>query len=256
MPSRDHAPLGAPCWIDLMTSDTTRSRSFYADLFGWTPEAQSDEFGGYFMFTRNGVPVAGGMPAQANSGPDVWSIYLASDDAQKTVERAAAGDAQIYAPPIAIADLGTMAVIADPSGATIGIWQPGTFAGLTALGEAGTASWFELQTRDYDRATGFYRDVFGWDTQTMSDTPDFRYTIDVNGEDQLAGIMDASSTLSDGVASHWSVYFGVDDTDAAVAKAISLGGAVVTAAADSPYGRLAELSDPTGAQFRIIAANR
>ncbi|MDQ6614274.1 MAG: VOC family protein, partial [Actinomycetota bacterium] len=38
MPTRDTAPIGAPCWVDLMTSDTERSRAFYCELFGWTAE--------------------------------------------------------------------------------------------------------------------------------------------------------------------------------------------------------------------------
>ena len=36
-----------------------------------------------------------------------------------------------------------------------------------------------------------HREVFGWDTHAMSDTPEFRYTTLGEGESQLAGIMDA-----------------------------------------------------------------
>ena len=50
MPARESAPVGAPCWIDLMTSDTQRSREFYGELFGWDAEEPNAEFGGY----RNG----------------------------------------------------------------------------------------------------------------------------------------------------------------------------------------------------------
>jgi predicted enzyme related to lactoylglutathione lyase len=51
------------------------------------------------------------------------------------------------------------------------------------------------------------------------------------------------------------VYFGVEDTDAALAKIVDLGGSVLTAAQDSPYGRLATAADPTGARFKLVAAN-
>lgn len=47
MPTRDETPFGAPCWIDLYTSDPDASRSFYGDLFGWTSEDAGEEFGGY-----------------------------------------------------------------------------------------------------------------------------------------------------------------------------------------------------------------
>ena len=56
MTTRDSAPIGAPCWADLWTSDVEGSRRFYSELFGWEANEPSPEFGGYFMFTRNGVP--------------------------------------------------------------------------------------------------------------------------------------------------------------------------------------------------------
>jgi predicted enzyme related to lactoylglutathione lyase len=51
------------------------------------------------------------------------------------------------------------------------------------------------------------------------------------------------------------VYFGVEDTDAALVKIVDLGGSVLMAAEDTPYGRLAAVADPTGAQFKLVAAN-
>ncbi len=67
MPTRDRAPIGAPCWVDLMTSDTESSRTFYGQLFGWTAEDPNPEFGGYFNFTKDGVRVAGCMPSQPDT---------------------------------------------------------------------------------------------------------------------------------------------------------------------------------------------
>ena len=117
--------------------------------------------------------------------------------------------------------------VTDAGGAAIGVWQPGLHQGFGVLGEPGTPSWFELHTRDYDAAVAFYRDVFGWDTHAVSDTPEFRYTTLADGDGWLAGIMDASGFLPDGVPAHWSVYFGVEDTDAALAKIVDLGGSIV-----------------------------
>jgi predicted enzyme related to lactoylglutathione lyase len=112
-----------------------------------------------------------------------------------------------------------------------------------------------LHTRDYDASVAFYRTVFKWDTHAVSDVPEFRYTTLGEGDGQLAGIMDASSFLPDGVPAHWSIYFGVDDTDAALAKIVELGGSIVQPAEDTPYGRLATAADPTGALFKLVAGS-
>jgi predicted enzyme related to lactoylglutathione lyase len=239
-----------------MTSDTARSRAFYCELFGWTAEEPAEEFGGYFSFRKDGVRVAGCMAAQAGEdGPDVWSVYLASDDAGKTVDAAGASGGQVKVPASPVGDLGTMAFVTDPGGAAIGVWQPGLHQGFGILTEPGAPSWFELHTCDYDSSVAFYRNVFRWDTQVVSDTPEFRYTTLGHGEGGLAGIMDASGFLPDGVPARWSVYFGVEGADIALARIVDLGGSVVAAAEDTPYGRLATAADPTGAEFKLVAPN-
>jgi predicted enzyme related to lactoylglutathione lyase len=255
--TRDSAPIGAPCWVDLTSSDPARARDFYCSLFGWGAEDPNPDFGGYFNFTQQGTRVAGGMASQPGSPVhDVWSVYLATDDAAKTVDAAVASGGQAIVTPMPVGDLGTMAVVLDSSGAGIGMWQPGQHPGFVRVYEPGAPSWFELYTRDYRGAVAFYRQVFRWDTQEASDTPEFRYTTLSHGEEQLAGIMDASSFLPEGSPAQWMVYFGVEDTDAALATVTKLGGTVVRPAEDTPYGRLAEVRDPLGAGFKLIAANQ
>ena len=99
MPKRDAAPIGAPCWIDLFTSDPDRSRAFYGELFGWTSEDAGPEYGGYINFSKDGVLVAGCMRNDGSAGtPDVWSVYLAIDDAEATVDAATAHGGQVIVP--------------------------------------------------------------------------------------------------------------------------------------------------------------
>ena len=256
MPKRDEAPTGAPCWVDLMTSDPDRSRAFYGELFGWTSDDAGPEYGGYINFAKDGLRVAGAMRNDGTSGmPDVWNVYLASQDAAVTVDDAASNGGQVIVSAMAVGQLGTMAVVTDAGHATIGVWEPREHKGFGVFGENGTPAWFELHTRDYDAAVDFYRKVFHWDAHAMSDSPELRYTTLGQGDGQLAGIMDASASLPDAVPAHWSIYFGVGDADAALGQIVELGGAVVTATEDTPYGRLATASDPTGAQFKLVANN-
>ncbi|MGH8990308.1 MAG: VOC family protein [Acidimicrobiia bacterium] len=254
MPTRDSAPLGAPCWIDLFTSDTEKAKTFYGELLGWTAEAAGPEFHGYLTFSRDGVPVAGGMHNDGtHNTPDAWSVYLASADAKATVDAAQAAGGSVIVPAMDVGELGTMAVVIDAGQAAVGIWQPGLHKGFGLIDEPGTPAWFQLNSRDYDPSVAFYRTVFGWDTHVMSDTPEFRYTTLGEGDAALAGIMDATGFLPEGVPPHWSVIFRVDDADAALAKVTELGGSIVKPAEDTPYGRLAQAADNTGAQFGIVA---
>jgi hypothetical protein len=124
------------------------------------------------------------------------------------------------------------------------------------LEEPGAPSWFELFTSDHAAAVAFYGSVFRWETKVEGDTDEFRYTTMRNpdGEGELAGIMDASSFLPEGATSRWSIYWHVDDADATVAKITALGGTVVADAQDTPYGRLATVADPAGAEFKLRQA--
>ncbi len=250
---REAAPVGAPCWIDLFSSDTDKVRAFYGELFGWTSESAGAEYGGYINFAKDGVAVAGCMANDGSAGtPDTWSVYLATEDAKATDEAVLAHGGQVHLPAMDVMDLGAMTVVADPGQAAVGAWQPGQHKGFGVLNEPGAPAWFELLTRDYAQSVAFYQDVFGWDTHVAGDTDEFRYSTLGQGDDAKAGIMDASAFLPEGAPAHWSIYFNVADVDATMATAVELGGTIVEPAMDTPFGRMARLADPTGAQFKLI----
>jgi predicted enzyme related to lactoylglutathione lyase len=254
VPLRDSAPVGAPCWVDLLTSEPEKCGAFYGQLFGWTAESSGEEFGGYINYSKDGHMVAGAMKNDGEMGiPDHWNVYLATPDARATVEAAEAKGGQAMMPAMDVGELGTMAVVSDAGQAAIGIWQPGLHKGFGILNEPGTPNWFELHTRDYDASVRFYQDVFQWDAHVMSDTPEFRYTTLGEGDGALAGIMDASAFLPDGVPANWQIYFGVEDADKALAEVANLGGSVVTPGEDTPFGRLAQAADPTGSLFKVVS---
>lgn len=246
--------VGAPCWNDLYSSDTERAKEFYGRLFGWTTMDPGPEYGCYFLFQKDGKVVAGCMRNDGEQGvPDMWTVYLSTDDADRTAEAAKANGGQVHLEPMDVTRNGRFAMLADPGGATIGAWQPRDVTGFELHGEAGAPSWFELHTREYDASVDFYRDVFQWDPRTMSDTDERRYTTLGEGESALAGIMDASAFLAHGASASWSIYFEVEDVDAALEQIVELGGKVVRPAGDTPYGRLSAAVDPTGTQFKLVA---
>jgi hypothetical protein len=255
MPAPDYTVPGVPCWFDVMTSDADRTRTFYTELFGWTVDDPDPSYGGYFTFRHDGAWVAGGMPKPDPAMPDGWTIYLQTADAKQTADAVAAAGGQVVSPPMDVGPLGTMAILSDPTGAVLGMWQPGEHPGFAAIGEPGAPGWFELHTSDYERALDFYRTAFGWTTQTVGDSDEFRYTVLANGDQQYAGVMDASGWQPAGAA-HWEVYIAVDSADETAAKAVKLGGTITEEPVDTPYGRLAKITDPNGASIKLVENNQ
>ncbi|QBS40592.1 VOC family protein [Nocardia sp. CS682] len=263
MTDQNQPKPGDPCWVDLYSSDLDRSITFYRELFGWTAERAGAEFGGYVTFRKDGRAVAGAMGRMDGDvdSPELWTIYLASPDVEATVEKAVAQGASVALAPMPVGEVGRMAVIGDVGGASIGIWQAGQFAGFETQAlvndgkwrdHAGAPSWFELHTRAYDASLDFYRTVFDWqDPFTISDAPEFRYTTIHSESPMLGGVMDAAAFLPEGVPASWTVYFGADDVDKAAARVVELGGTVLSAPQDTPYGRMASVADVTGARFSI-----
>jgi len=61
-----------------------------------------------------------------------------------------------------------MAVMQDPTGAFVSVWQPKLHIGYTLIGEPGAVGWNELRTRDPEAAKAFYSAVFGWTPEDSS----------------------------------------------------------------------------------------
>jgi predicted enzyme related to lactoylglutathione lyase len=259
MTKRESAPIGAPCWVDLWTSDVEGSRRFYAELFGWVAEEPSPEHGGYFMFTREGVPVAGAMGDMGEMrADDTWKPYLASDDIERTLELATKQGAAVRAPAMPVDDLGVQAVISDPQGLAVGIWQPGSFPGFTVINEHGAPIFFAFDTGDYAGAVDFYRQAFAWDPleEATEDGHHYAGYMDPETDRPLAGIGDEVESLAEGEVPAWCVYWQSDDVDASVERVLALGGTLLSAARDGGLGRVASVADPAGARFFLCEPKR
>lgn len=252
MPARQQQ-LGTPCWIDLMSSDAQQAGRFYSGLFGWTAGVNEDpQYGGYAVMSAGDAVVAGiGQAPDEAPFANVWTTYFETDDLDKEIASAVGAGAEVMMPPMAVGDQGSMAVLADTSGAGFGLWQPGQHCGFGRVGEAGTPVWHELLSRGYEAALAFYDRLFGWTITPLEESPEFRYsTANLGGED-FAGIMDAATTLPAGVPSFWQFYIGVADVDDAIARLQELGGTLLREPQDTPYGRMAGVADPLGAPFLL-----
>ena len=120
---------------------------------------------------------------------------------------------------------------------------PKASAPKAALPSAGRFIWHELSTQDVGSEISFYTGLFGWTTSEMPGSGG-QYTLFKSGETNVGGI----TSMGPPGPTHWNLYCSVDDVDAAVARAIELGGNVVAPANDYPgVGRFAAVADPQGA---------
>jgi predicted enzyme related to lactoylglutathione lyase len=246
-------PPGTPCWADLSVGDTGQAKAFYSALFGWEVQDGPPEAEGYMHCEIDGRPVAGIGPKMGpDEEPNAWTTYLASEDADETVGKITAAGGQVLTPPYDIMDLGRFALATDTDGGEFGVWQAARLSGIQLANEPGAVCWNENMSRNLDANKAFYQAVFGYQYDDVS-SADFRYATFRTTGDSLGGIGEIDASLPAEVPAHWLTYFTVADTDDVVAVAASLGGHVMREARDTPYGRMAVLSDDQGAVFAIMS---
>ena len=187
------------------------------------------------MFTLRGKHVAG-SPMQ-ESQPPMWSVYVATDDADAAAARVTEAGGNVLFGPIDVMDAGRMAVFAHPAGGMIGTWQAGSHTGAELVNEPGALNWNELQTRDVEGAKAYYAAVFGWEPDDQ-DFGGMTYTMFNVGDTGVAGAMPTPSGVPDEVPAFWLTYFTVEDCDASVAKVQELGGARWSPHTDGGRGAL------------------
>lgn len=258
-------PLGLFSWTDISVPDVDAAKAFYTGLFGWEAEDQFDPDGNriYTMFRIDGADAAG-MGAQppeltAQGVPPFWNSYITVADVDDTVAAAKAAGGSVVMEPMDVMAAGRMAFLADPAGATFAIWQAGETKGAEVFNTHGAMTWNELASPDRVAAKAFYGSVFGWEFEEMPGDMEYWLLVldtkidgDLDRDDHYNGGMMPLEQMPPGTPPFWSVYFQVDDTDAAVARAIELGGSSLLPAFDTPAGRIGVIADPQGGAFSVI----
>jgi uncharacterized protein len=113
---------GTFCWETLVTPDLAGAIAFYGKLAGLgtgpTPSGEGK------VFLAGPVAVADLQQARPG-GPAYWATYVAVENAQASRDRAVKLGGKVIVPRIDIEKVGTVAIIADPTGAALGLFQPG-----------------------------------------------------------------------------------------------------------------------------------
>jgi uncharacterized protein len=159
-------------WMDLISTDIERSLAYYGNLFGWTAERLPIDHGEDYRIVKSGnVIVAGAeqVAAERNLLP-VWTVMVEADDARALIDAAVCAGAVesfVLAPML---ELGRIAMLRDPWGATLGVWEPGTFRPSDSPLSSGSLIGATLTCPDPPGARDYHHGVFGW--QICSDDAD------------------------------------------------------------------------------------
>ncbi|MEU4803454.1 VOC family protein [Actinosynnema sp. NPDC023587] len=237
---------GAPCWVELPTTDQQATIDFYTGLFGWTYA----DLAGHTVAVVNGLPVAEIRPADGGFG---WTLYLNTPHARATAEKAYSLGGHVLREPDEVTTL-----IADPTGGVIGFrhvppdWLFGTNG-------HGAYAWAELNTRGGAAADEFFQELCGFEITQIGDGQAVDYTIwAVQGETVL-GRQQMGHAFPPETPAHWMVYFTADPeigADSVASRVLELGGRVTIEPYDSPFGRVTVVADHTGAAFSVIDPTR
>jgi predicted enzyme related to lactoylglutathione lyase len=114
---------------------------------------------------------------------------------------------------------------------------------------AGKIVHFELPVADADRASGFWKGLFGWQIGD-SVMEEFDYRMFQASEDQGGAIMP-----SDKAGTAPIVYFDTDDIEASIAKARELGGTAEDKQPVPTHGWFASCKDTEGNSFSLWQAD-
>ncbi len=243
MSERDQYPAGVPCWVETLQPDPRAALDFYGPLLGWEfadpgpmPGDLPDE---YFLARIRGRDVAGigSLPDLGGPPTAVWSTYVRVDSADEAAESAKAAGGSVLIGPLDALPAGRFAVLLDPAGAAICVWEAFAREGAQLVNEPGTWTMSSLHSPDPESAIAFYGSVFDWQPELFG-LPQTQMTLwrlpgYVGGEAQqpvprdVVAVMAPTGDPAAAVPPHWNVNLRVKDADATAEHAASLGAEVI-----------------------------
>jgi predicted enzyme related to lactoylglutathione lyase len=251
MPEMKSYDPGSFCWVELTTNNAQSAKDFYSKVFGWGINDQPmgpDQF--YTMLEVGGKSIAGlyGMDKEqlARGIPPHWNVYVSVANVDESTKKAETLGATTILPPFDVMDVGRMSGIQDPTGAIIFLWQAKQHSGSALVGDPGSFCWWELNTKDTEKAKAFYTGLFGW-----AAGGDPNYTEWKKNDTSIGGMMQIQPEWGE-VPPNWLAYVAVENADATAEKIKASGGSIMMGPQDIPnMGRFAVAADPQRAAFAI-----
>lgn len=243
--------------FEIAGPDGPALQQFYRDLFGWDVQAQGPEMGNYgvVMWMEGGI--GGGIMESTEDMPvsNYVTFYIQVDDIQATLDKISGLGGATIMPPMEIApEVGSMAMFGDPAHNAIGLYSlPAEMSGEAPPRiTAPPVIHFELGGSDGQALEDFYTEMFGWKVNGVEMPDGGIYRLVQQEQDGIGGgifqHMEGMPPNTPGIA------VGVDDLQAYLGKAVSLGGTVLMQPTDVPggFGSLAIFNDIAGNRISLF----
>lgn len=245
------------CWAELFTQEKSTSKEFYKKLFGWNYTESPISAGGatytHAMLEQGGV--AGLMEIddemRQHGVVPYWNSYIAVKNLDETLHKAIENGATPVLPAVDVPNAGRMAMIKDPTGAHLSLWQSHGNNKPAPNDCHGMVGWNELLTHDVQRAQEFYTTVFGWDAlkETMNDKTYISFT--QKGR-FVGGMMQITPDMGP-IPPCWTIYFTTDNLTNSRRVAKEYGATEMSPVITLPgIGILLVIRDPEGAVFSLF----
>nr|WP_249145643.1 VOC family protein [Bradyrhizobium diazoefficiens] len=241
-------------WYELLTTDMASAAAFYAEVVGWAVTDASRPELAYKLLMAGDAPVAGVMSLPEEGlrlgATPRWVGYVSVDDMDVRVAQIRRLGGAILVPPTD-SNIGRIAVVADPQGATFALVAGLIFGRSQAAGpdEPGRVGWHELLAEDRNRIFPFYGELLGWQRVSAASDEDSVYELFSVAGQTLGGML---TKLPSVPHAGWLFYFNVDDVGAAARRVNAAGGLVLQGPIELPDDCwIVRCADPQGALFAL-----
>jgi len=244
-------PTGRFVWFEYVSKDADKAQGFFGELFGWSTKSVPMPDGAYTMIAApDGKTIGGYSAIPAGAPPQAsWLPYLQVASATEIASKVKALGGKVMKEPFKVGDFATMAVVIDPLGAALALWQP-VKPEDPAAPAAGHFCWNELPSKDPAASVQFYAQIGGFTSSKMEMPGMGTYHVLESAGSGRAGVM--QHPMPD--APHaWVPYVQVANTDQSADRAKKLGATLLVPPTAIPnVGRFAVLADPQGAVLGIL----
>lgn len=247
--------IGEFIWYELLTSDLEAAQAFYGDVVGYSAIPSASAGFEYRMWARGDIVLGGFMPMPselASRGvPCCWLGYVQVRDVDDTVDAVVADGGAVMMRPTTLANIGRIALVADPQGAAFYVMHPTHGGAMTSFGrKPGQCGWNELHTTDSVAALAFYGKHLGWVNSSSMDMGSMGtyHMFNAGAGDDLGGMMNSPIPHP-----AWLYYFNVESITQAKTRVEARGGSVVLGPLQIPGGAwIITAKDPQGAVFGLL----